>query len=77
MSPQNGKIEWSIELPGKYKWRSSPTAGDGKVYIMNHNGEVLVISSQSGEILTSWQRWGVLMMITPVLRLQLRSKNYS
>ncbi|WP_407679090.1 outer membrane protein assembly factor BamB family protein [Candidatus Seribacter sulfatis] len=51
VNPQNGKIEWSKELPGKYKWRSSPTAGDGKVYIMNHNGEVVVISSQSGEIL--------------------------
>ena len=28
--PSNGKIEWSKEFPGKYKWRSSPTAGDGK-----------------------------------------------
>lgn len=51
VNPKTGEIEWSLELPGKYKWRSSPTAGDGKVYIMNHNGEVLVISSRSGEIL--------------------------
>ena len=51
VNPETGGIEWSLELPGKYKWRSSPTAGDGKVYIMNHNGEVLVVSSSTGKIL--------------------------
>ena len=51
VNPKSGSVDWSIQLPGKYKWRSSPTAGDGKLYIMNHNGEVLVISSDDGEIL--------------------------
>ena len=51
VNPDTGGIEWSLELPGKYKWRSSPTAGDGKIYIMNHNGEVLVVSSSTGKIL--------------------------
>ena len=49
--PKTGEIEWSIPLPGKYKWRSSPTAGDGKIYTMNHNAEVLVVSSKDGTIL--------------------------
>ena len=49
--PKTGEIEWSISLPGKYKWRSSPTAGDGKIYTMNHNAEVLVVSSEDGTIL--------------------------
>ena len=40
-----------FRIPGKYKWRSSPTAGDGKIYTMNHNGDVLVISAMNGEIL--------------------------
>ncbi|MED5282046.1 MAG: PQQ-binding-like beta-propeller repeat protein [Verrucomicrobiota bacterium] len=52
VNPKNGKLEWSLDLPGKYKWRSSPTGGDGKIYMMNHNGEVLVVSSESGKILT-------------------------
>ena len=43
-------IEWSITLPGRYKWRSSPTAGDGKI-LMNHNAEVLVVSAKDGEVL--------------------------
>lgn len=51
VKPETGEIEWSLQLPGKYKWRSSPTGGDGKIYVMNHNGEVLVVSSDKGEIL--------------------------
>ena len=52
VQPKSGKIEWSLDLPGKYKWRSSPTGGDGKIFLMNHNGEVLVVSSESGKILS-------------------------
>lgn len=52
VQPKSGKAEWSLDLPGKYKWRSSPTGGDGKIFLMNHNGEVLVVSSESGKILT-------------------------
>ena len=51
IDPKKGKMEWELNLPGKYKWRSSPTAGDGKIYLMNHNGEVLVVSSEKGTIL--------------------------
>ncbi|MDA8775483.1 PQQ-binding-like beta-propeller repeat protein, partial [Opitutales bacterium] len=51
VEPGNGEVDWSLELPGKYKWRSSPTGGDGKIYLMNHNGDVLVVSSKTGRIL--------------------------
>lgn len=51
VDPRSGDIEWSITLPGKYKWRSSPTGGDGKIYTMNHNAEVLVVSAKDGAIL--------------------------
>ena len=40
VDPKSGKAGWSITLPGKYKWRGSPTAGDSKIYVMNHNGMV-------------------------------------
>ena len=53
VDPKTGKSFWNIELPGKYKWRGSPTAGDGKIYLMNHNGTVLVVSSDSGKILNT------------------------
>ncbi len=51
VDPLTGKTDWTVTLPGKYKWRSSPTAGDGMIFVMNHNAEVLVVSSLSGEIL--------------------------
>ena len=34
-----------------YKWRSSPTVADGKVYCMNHNGEVVVVDAKTGKAL--------------------------
>ena len=51
VDPTTGKSSWSLTLPGKYKWRGSPTAGDGKIYFMNHNGMVLVVSADKGNIL--------------------------
>ncbi len=51
MDPKTGKVEWTISMPGKYKWRASPTAADGKIYTMNHNGEVVVVTAKDGSIL--------------------------
>ena len=51
--PESGSLVWRLDLPGKYKWRASPTAADDKIFLMNHNAEVLVVSSSSGEILNS------------------------
>jgi len=48
-----GKIIWETKLPGKYKWRSSPSGADGKIYLMNHNAHVFVLSSETGNILNS------------------------
>ena len=53
VDPSNGNVEWSLALPGKYRWRSSPTGGGGVIYLMNHNGEVLVVSSHQGKVLNS------------------------
>jgi len=50
VEPESGKILWTKPMPGKYKWRASPTAADNKIFTMNHNGEVVVIDSGSGEI---------------------------
>jgi len=48
-----GKVIWETKLPGKYKWRSSPSGADGKIYLMNHNAHVFVLSSETGNILNS------------------------
>ena len=28
-----GKVQWSIELPGRKKYEASPTGADGKLYL--------------------------------------------
>ena len=58
VSPDDGSLVWKLDLPGKYKWRSSPTGADKKIYIMNHNAEVLVVSSIDGKILHSVKMGG-------------------
>ena len=47
--PKTGKIEWSTSLP-KIKWRSSPTVADGRVYLLSHHGDVVVLDAVSGKI---------------------------
>ena len=50
IEPQTGKIEWTTELPGFYKWRSSPTGADGKIYFMNHHADVIIVDPADGKI---------------------------
>ena len=49
IEPSNGSIVWKVDLPGKYKWRASPSAADGKIYLMNHNAEVLVVDASKAK----------------------------
>mgnify|MGYP003344569209 CR=1 FL=1 len=49
--PKTGKVKWSIELPGYAKFETSPLVADGKVYIMNFSGDVLVVSASDGKII--------------------------
>lgn len=51
VEPKTGKILWTTPMPGKFKWRASPTGADGKIYTINHNGEVVVINASNGEII--------------------------
>ena len=47
----DGSIKWSIETPGKIKYEASPTACDGKIYLVNFTGDVVVVSAADGKIL--------------------------
>ena len=49
--PKTGKVKWSLELPGRYKYEASPLAADGKIYLMNFAGDVLVVDAANGKIL--------------------------
>ncbi len=47
----DGSIKWSIETPGRTKYEASPTAVDGKIYIVNFTGDVVVVNAADGKIL--------------------------
>lgn len=51
IEPATGNEKWTVELPGRAKFEASPTAADGKIYLMNFAGEVTVVDAVKGEIL--------------------------
>lgn len=51
VEPQTGKVKWTIQTPGRAKYEASPLAADGKIYIINHSGEVAVVNAANGDII--------------------------
>ncbi|MCK5643637.1 MAG: alpha/beta hydrolase fold domain-containing protein, partial [Gammaproteobacteria bacterium] len=51
--PATGKVKWSIETPGSAKYEASPLAADGKLYLINHDGEVTVVDAEDGRIIST------------------------
>lgn len=43
VNPADGKVIWSGDLGGKSVFQCSPTAADGKIYMMNFDGELSVV----------------------------------
>lgn len=48
---RTGKIKWTIDAPGRAKYEASPLAADGRVYLIDHAGEVGVIDAATGDVL--------------------------
>jgi outer membrane protein assembly factor BamB len=46
-----GKAKWTVETPGRIKYEASPLVADGRVYIVNFNGDVVVFSAADGAVL--------------------------
>ena len=51
VEPKTGKIKWTLELPGRKKYEASPTVADGKIYLMNFGGDVVVVDAAEGKLL--------------------------
>ncbi len=45
LEPSNGKVVWSGDLETRAVFESSPTAGDDKIYMMDHRGTVFVVAA--------------------------------
>jgi len=51
VEPRTGNVKWTIQTPGRAKYEASPLAADGKIYLINFEGQVAVISAADGELL--------------------------
>ena len=51
VDPQTGKAKWTVRTPGKAKYEASPLAADGKIYLIDHSGEVAVVEAATGSII--------------------------
>ena len=45
IEPKTGAVIWHERLPSKSKIEASPTAGDDKIYLQSHAGDVYVVSA--------------------------------
>jgi outer membrane protein assembly factor BamB len=48
-----GKVQWSVELPGRKKYEASPLGADGRIYLMNFAGDVVVVDAKEGKVLNT------------------------
>ena len=51
VEPRTGKVKWTIDTPGDSKYEASPLAADGKIYLINHSGDVAIIDAANGGVL--------------------------
>ena len=53
VEPKTGKVKWTIRTPGRRKYEASPLAADGKIYLVNFDGEVTVVKAADGNIINT------------------------
>jgi outer membrane protein assembly factor BamB len=53
LEPQTGDVKWSVEIPRRAKWEASPLAADGKIFIVNFDGDVLIYDAADGKQLNA------------------------
>jgi outer membrane protein assembly factor BamB len=49
--PETGKVKWTTPLPSRVEFEASPLLADGKIYMINHAGLVVIADAQSGKLL--------------------------
>lgn len=51
VEPATGKVRWTMTTPGTKKYEASPAGADGKIYLLNFGGEVVVVDAADGKVL--------------------------
>jgi outer membrane protein assembly factor BamB len=51
VEPRTGTVKWTVPTPGRAKYEASPLAADGKIYLINFDGQVSVLDAADGAVL--------------------------
>jgi outer membrane protein assembly factor BamB len=51
VEPRTGKVKWTVPTPSRAKYEASPLAADGKIYLIDFNGQVAVVDALAGKVL--------------------------
>lgn len=53
LDPKNGQVKWNTPISSPAVFRASPTGADGKIYAINEEGKVWVLSAADGKVLST------------------------
>lgn len=51
VAARTGQMIWTVRTPGTAKYEASPLVADGKIYLINFDGQAAVLSAANGEVL--------------------------
>ena len=51
VNPVDGSVLWTVPVPGTQMCWGSPTGADGKIYLLNLNGDAFVLNAANGALL--------------------------
>lgn len=51
VDPATGHVKWTLDTPGSSKYEASPTAADGRIFLINFRGEVAIVDAAEGKLL--------------------------
>jgi outer membrane protein assembly factor BamB len=51
VDPRTGKVKWTAPMPGRAKYEASPLAADGKIYVIDFNGQAAIVDAAAGKVL--------------------------
>jgi outer membrane protein assembly factor BamB len=51
VEPRTGKVKWTIATPGRAKYEASPLAADGRIFLINFDGQVTIVDAEDGSVL--------------------------
>lgn len=50
---ETGEVKWTTGLPRTSKFEASPLAADGKLYLINFAGHVVIVDAENGDIINT------------------------